>query len=567
MPRFRVPLFAAILSLFSFTASAQVQILNETYRNSGKTSVNVEAVFAPSSQQGSMPFLITINNNSGKDRTWTVKIYDGQNHRKLSTDITETISVENGASITREVYLPVPPIFTTYSYRNVSVEVSSPGLNNLSRSVGHETNDNSPTLAISKALARRSISDLDDHIQNRGASDKRFALPFLPEHLPVNWRGYTGLDGLLIDKDSWDGLDDAQERAVLEWVRLGGRLDIFTTETPANGKKLAVSDLKIGGLSPFKRNPSSARLSLGMIHLRNWDGDHLDVAVTTQFKSTPHRADELDSHYDRAWSLRTDFGDKKFNPAIILIPLLIFAIIVAPVNLFHFAKKGQRHRLFFTTPIISVVACIVIVAIIFLEDGLGGRGYRAILADIQSQPGEMRVYLTQEQVSRTGVMLQSGFDPEVDLTIDPVNLPRSVFNPLSNSSNRNTEYHFYKDHLGGGFFRSRSEQGFSIRSTQPTRARIEIIKPATDATTPSLVSSLPVAVSQVYFRDGDGNTWRSPRGYRCSPGKPYSSGGNRGQRIYRVGQRFNDCFQPFLTSANSQSFQRTSSLLRNPKIS
>jgi len=521
MPFTRVFLFVLALYLLPTTASAQIPILNHTYRNLGKTSVNVGAVFAPSAQQGSIPFRVTISNQSGKDRTWNITIRDGNSHRTLSTDVSGSISVENGAVVTRELYLPVAPIFTTYSYRSVGVEVTSSGLSSITRSANHETNDKFPTIAISKVLARRSLSDLDDHVQNRTPGDTRFALPFLPDQLPINWRGYSALDALLIDHKSWDALEDAQERSILEWVRLGGRLDIFTTEQSPDGKELSVKELKIDGIQPLRRAPGSGRLSLGQVHLKQWDGDSLGVSIIPDFtktQKTPRRSEELKTNFGRDWTLRSEFGDKKFNPALILIPLLIFAIVVAPVNLFHFAKKGQRHRLFFTTPIISVAACLIIVAIIFLEDGIGGKGYRAILADVQSGPGEMRLFVTQEQVSRTGVMLQSGFESNTEMVIDPVNLPRGVFNPLSKESNRSTEYHFFEQRFGGGFFKSRSEQGFSIRTSQPTRARVEITSPAKDGEPPALISSLPVSISEFYFHSSDGQIWRSPSNTTVAPG-------------------------------------------------
>ena len=523
MPPFRVLFIATVFCLFTSTASAQVEVLYETYRNPGKTSVKVEAVFAPSAQQGSLPFQVTISNQSGKDRTWEVTISDGNSYRTLSTDITGTISVENGAVVTRELYLPIAPLFTTYSYHNTKVEVSSPGLGTVSRSVGHETNDDFPTVAISKVLARRSLSDLDDHVQNRSPSDTRFALPYLPEQLPVNWRGYSALDAIMIDHKSWEALEDSQRRGMLEWVRLGGRLDIFTTEQPPNGKKLAVRELEIEGVQPFRQTPGSGRFSLGQIHLKNWDGDSLEVSIVSDYskiQKTPRRSEELRNNFGRDWNLRREFGDKKFSPAIILIPLLIFAIVVAPVNLFQFAKKGQRHRLFFTTPIISLAACLIIVAIIFLEDGVGGKGHRTILADIQSQSGEMRLYVTQEQVSRTGVILSSGFESDTEMVMDPVNLPPSIFNPFSGGSNRTTNYHFSEQHCDGEFFRSRSEQGFSIRTSQPTRARVEVESTARRDSPPSLVSSLPVAISAFYYRSDDGKTWRAPENTVVAPGSP-----------------------------------------------
>merc|ERR1712005_58774 len=103
----------------------------------------------------------------------------------------------------------------------------------------------------------------------------------------------------------------------------------------------------------------------------------------------------------------------------------------------------------------------------------------------------MRLYVTQEQVSRTGVILSSGFKSDTEMVMDPVNLPPSIFNPFSVGSNRTTDYYFSEQHYDGGFFRSRSEQGFSIRTSQPTRARVEVESTARRDSPPSLVSSLP----------------------------------------------------------------------------
>jgi hypothetical protein len=519
MPILRAFVLAAVFCLISTSAQAQVSILNETFNELGNTSVKVDAVFAPAAQQGSTPFRITISNRSGKDRTWKVNIGDSAS-RKLSTDITESILVENGAVVTREIYLPVAPLFAAYTYRSVRVNITSPGLGQLTRSIGHEANDIFPAIGISKALARRSRFELDEHVKNRTPGDARFALPYLPEQLPINWRGYSSLDCLLIDLKSWEGLNDTQTRSLLEWVRMGGRLDIFV---PESQKNFAITDLGIDGVRTRVKATQSGQLSLGQVHVKKWDGNQLNISIVddyTKIEETPRRSSELESYFGSDWTLRSEFGEKKFNPGLILIPLLIFAIVVAPVNLFYFAKKGQRHRLFYTTPIISVAACLIIVVIIFLEDGLGGRGYRATLADIQSQPGEMRLYLTQEQVSRTGVVLQSGFDANAEMVMDPVNLPNSVFNPLSSSSARNIAYHFKGQRYGGGFFRSRSEQGFSIRSSQPTRARIEMEATQTDGAPPSLISSLPVAITSLYFRGVDGKIWVSPEDAVIAPGSP-----------------------------------------------
>tara|TARA_R110002096_G_scaffold332616_2_gene526652 strand:+ start:1004 stop:2827 length:1824 start_codon:yes stop_codon:yes gene_type:complete len=506
---------ALIFVTLPFEASSQTEVLKETYQKAKDTQVEVNSIFGPMARQGTVPFRVRIRNNSGKDRIWTVTLEEGNSRGRLSTSTTEYVEVENGSEVIREITMPVSPSFTAYSYRYLNTKISSPGLPSKSRSNGYQTNDHYATLAISKTLARRSLSDLDEFMQNRGTSDTRFAFSYDPEHLPSSWEGYSSLDALLVDHESWNAASTAQRRATLEWVRLGGRLDVFARTSP---NKVTLKDLKIPGIQPIKKSQVSGRLSLGQIHVREWDGDHLSSAVVESFDRTANRGEELENQFGRDWPLKSEFGTKEFNPALILFPLLIFAIIVAPVNLFYFAKRGRRHRLFLTTPIISVSACLIIITIIFFEDGVGGNGIRNTLADIQSHPNEMRIYLSQEQISRTGVMVNPGFKSDTQFTIDPISLPDSVFNPLSQSSNRNSNYRFIGPEFRGDFFRSRSEQGFSIRSAIPTRARIEIKASGTAGSPPTLTSSLPTSILDLYFRDNSGKVWKSVEGPATASG-------------------------------------------------
>ncbi|NIP92090.1 MAG: hypothetical protein GWO24_00865, partial [Akkermansiaceae bacterium] len=65
-----------------------------------------------------------------------------------------------------------------------------------------------------------------------------------------------------------------------------------------------------------------------------------------------------------------------------------------------------RHRLFITTPLISLGASLLLVVLILFQDGFGGSGQRVTLMEIGP---ENTAYLSQEQIARTGVLLKTGF--------------------------------------------------------------------------------------------------------------------------------------------------------------
>lgn len=486
------------------------QVFRHDYRDFGDTFVEIQSVFGTVARQGSLPYRITIRNQSGRPRVWTVTMSEGNQGRPLTTKATHRIEVENGAEVVREVTLPFAPAFLAYDYRNLDIEVSASGIPSESRTTSDQTPQNFPMIGMSKALAERSLTRLDAEVRNANSSNPYFAKLFEPEHLPVEWIGYTGLDLLLLDEPAWNGLTSAQRQALVAWIRLGGRLDLYSE----SGIDPSSLDLP---LEAPKGRDLPATLSLGRIYFRTWDGREVPDSHLAFYRDAPQAAEALNNEFQQNWDLQSGFGIKKFNPTLVFLLLLAFAILVAPVNLFYLAKPGRRHRLFITTPIISIVTCLLIVFLIFFIDGVGGKGHRVVLADLQTGRGENRLYLTQEQISRTGVMLTSGFETERPFEINPVNLPPSHFNPLSQYGRRFATFEINGGSYDGEFFRSRSEQAFALRAAEPGRARIEAA--GEEGGTPVLVSNLSQEIIAFLYRDPKGELWSSPAGTVAAPGQ------------------------------------------------
>jgi len=507
--RARLALLVLLAWMPPVISRAGDQIFRHNYTEYPDTFVEVQSVFGAVAKQGSLPYRITIRNHSGKDRVWTVKMGEGNFGRSLTTRASFRIEVEEGAEVQREVILAFAPAFLAYDYRNLEITVSATGLAEEKRDHGEQTPQDFPLLGISKSLAQRSLTRLDDVVKNQNSSNPSFAKVFEPEQLPVDWLGYTGLDAVLLDEPAWRGLAAAQRQALVAWVRLGGRLDLYG-ETAIDPTTLGLP------FTETKARDGSRSLSLGIVKLSLWDGKELPDSVVNFYRTLPQASQALERDFNNDWKLQSDFGTKEFNPILVFILLLIFAILVAPVNLFYLAKPGRRHRLFITTPIISVVTCLLIILVILFIDGVGGKGTRVILADLQPGQGETRVYLSQEQISRTGVMLSSSFEADQPYDLNPVNLPESQFNPFSHSGQRPSTYEISDGRFDGEFFRSRSEQGFAIRAVEPGRARIEYS--GEENGIPVLISNLSQEIVALQYRDAKGTLWKSPDVTSVSPG-------------------------------------------------
>lgn len=505
-----LPLAACAALLLPLAARAGDQVFRHDYPGHPDTFVEIQSVFGAVSKQGSLPYRITIRNHSGRTRAWAVRFAEGNYGRRLNTSAFFAIEVENGAQVVREVALPFAPAFLANDYRNLEITVSAPGLATETRNFGEQTPKSFPMLAMSKALAQRSLSRLDDLVKTENTGNPYFAKPFDPAQLPSDWMGYTGLDAVLLDEPAWKALTSAQRQALVAWIRVGGRLDLH------GEKEIDPASLGLPISNPGEE-AAGWGLSLGRIQFHIWDGREVPENHLAFFRKIPQASEALDQDFGRGWKLLSEFGTKEFNPLLVFLLLLVFAILVAPVNLFYLAKPGRRHLLFVTTPIISVSTCLLIILIIFFIDGVGGNGRRVVLADLQPGENENRLYVTQEQISRTGVMVTPGFAPGRSYDVNPVNLPASQFNPFSQHGERTSTFERSDGRYGGEFFRSRSEQAFSLRAAEPGRARIE--HRGEEGGEPVLVSNLAQEILDFHYRDAKGGHWVAPAGSVVGPGQ------------------------------------------------
>ncbi|MEZ5304936.1 MAG: hypothetical protein R3F11_30450 [Verrucomicrobiales bacterium] len=271
---------------------------------------------------------------------------------------------------------------------------------------------------------------------------------------------------------------------------------------------------------------------MGRVDLQQWDGSNLPADRTVEFfwggssgseigggadgflgvglkKSyrTPFRADDLAKDYGTGatWDLQKRMGNMDFSGIQVIILLIIFGVLVGPVNLFVFAKPGQRHRLFFTTPLISLGASLILLLLILLQDGIGGHGHRFIALILS--PGEKKAFITQEQVCRTGVLLGRSFETAEDAFIWPVVLQRSAWTRSSASSaDSDAAFALEGRTYSGDWFKSRSEQAHFAQSAMATRARLAVNGPADR---PKLESSLEITLATAFYRDSDGKLWKA----------------------------------------------------------
>ncbi|MGE9269948.1 MAG: hypothetical protein ACQKBU_04030 [Verrucomicrobiales bacterium] len=457
-------------------------------------------------RNGYLPVRIEVVNqrkSDGKIRLQTVS--DSGNYSdssEVSSDFELLVSAN-----TTSVHDHLVPVATDLSSQGTSVRVHMSG--QLGLESGSLSSSFSPDMAavlMSEALFTPNSSILDAELNRSSSSygSASFAARFEPTRMPEDWRAYAGYDDLLLTDQDWTAMAPGVRHAVGQWCRLGGRVVIYRLQQTSSFQSLGIEGVARG---------STLDYGFGSFELVKVAPD-LKLNPKQTIKRHPSKRkihDSLVNDYSTNWPVHQRFGEKTFSYALFIVVLVVFGILVGPINLFVFAKSGQRHKLFITTPIISLATSVILIGLILAKDGIGGRGMRAVLMEVVPGQKENRAYIIQEQVSRTGVLIGASFSLSEDCVLTPVPIMKSPWSRLHRGSTGGglrytANFEGGELAVGGDWFQSRSEQGQLIKAVVPTRGRVEI---RSQTGPPVMISTFEFPLDSLYYKDHSGGFWRA----------------------------------------------------------
>ena len=382
-----------------------------------------------------------------------------------------------------------------------------------------------PAAAFSILLTANDVARFNRLRPSSRGSNEEFATEFDPTQLPADWRAFAGLDYLSMSGQEWLTVAPEVRAAIFQWVESGGVLTVYTAgenerstlQFPSPGPTHGC-----GVLRDFKWDLKS----LDNPHLQseypvnlqnNTPAPHPQLQNLRQTGTPTHRPyneryyygndPDPEAAFKTRWELLSHaMGERSFSMWQVGLILVLFGILVGPVNLFVFAKPGRRHRLFWTTPLISLAASLLLILYILFSDGTGGQGVRTTIAYVN--PTAATVNLRQEQISRTGLLFGGSFTLEEPAVVAPVVLLDSRWTRLKASYNRGNPQQFsLRDTTwAGDWFQSRSEQAQSIQMVRSSRGRLELASAA--GAPPELRSNFAYPLEMVFYADDKG-IWKS----------------------------------------------------------
>jgi hypothetical protein len=209
-----------------------------------------------------------------------------------------------------------------------------------------------------------------------------FVLP--PGRLPTNWLGYTSLRAVFIGPVEWEQLSDAQKSALLTWTACGGDLFFVDGELPAlfpGGRHPAAAAGAAAGATAGDRAPRG--YFFGRIH-RPTAASVAAVGlqdVLTEAGKVQDGDWSLPANGARFWGVMAARGFRLQIPGIDGVParayvsiLVVFSLLIGPVNYWLLKRRRQQVLLVLTAPLISAVFIVLLGGYVLAGEGLGVRG-------------------------------------------------------------------------------------------------------------------------------------------------------------------------------------------------
>ncbi|MGC1481903.1 MAG: hypothetical protein WA771_15495 [Chthoniobacterales bacterium] len=488
--RFRLPLLVA--ALIGATVAAHAE-WSHSFPTDGTVSVRASSLFEKIPSVGYLPITFTIENGSEAELTYdlSANTQSGHSQNQSISSTSSRLRVPGNQRASATLLTPIT-VTNQGTYRTAAVQVFGPHLDGNGKASfpgGGSSGKATTFTAMSSALSLRSWSPLQE--QAKKNKTPLSGSIFEPSKIPTHWRGLSGVTLLWITADEFDALLPAQRTTVEDWVRLGGQLFWVVQKTSTR------SLTEFGAPSS---DELTAPLGLGTISFRQWDGRELppDETLTAINKVSDRAAEQINSGYAKRWRLADNVGGLRFPVTLLVIFITLFAITIGPLNLFWFARSGRRHRLFWTTPLISLVASGLLVAIILLQDGTGASGQRITFARLL--PDSNQMIIRQEQVSRSGLLLDRAFTLAEPALVAPL--------VIHDQANATRQFRQDDENLSGDWFSSRSVQAQYLEALVPTRARVELLETQPDGT-PTLLSSVPHTLDTILYVDAEGRRWQA----------------------------------------------------------
>lgn len=205
-----------------------------------------------------------------------------------------------------------------------------------------------------------------------GRSGPSLDLVLDPERLPTNWIGYTSLRAIVFGAEEWRRLGEEHRSAVLSWTAAGGDLVLIDTDVHAMFASAATANPQP---LPAVRGYLYGRVHgvpMGEVSTRGLPA----ILSAIEKLQDPHFALPFNTTND--WNSIAERGFRLPIPGVegvraraYLFILIVFSLLIGPVNYWLLWRKRQQVLFVLTAPALSILFVFVLAGYVLASEGTG----------------------------------------------------------------------------------------------------------------------------------------------------------------------------------------------------
>ena len=327
----------------------------------------------------------------------------------LITQVTRDIEVAPGARAVVPLAFPDLPV----AGRNLHVEINGrPLLNPIPlppRAIGSH-NTNQPTVLLDKGAARALSAQIVGGSSGRRGSPNWVTCPDTPAEWPADWLAYGQFDGIILEDRDVQAMPFAVRDALWRYVELGGTVVVFAdislprpaypsrgrlrrtfpwnvdapAPKPEDARRLTKLEAALGVPSAWRSRtrdlPLMRQYSVGYGVFVLASRDILERRLESSFLSYFLRAFRAGR---TPWGVRYSVSDANRRFRVVeelkvpvrglFVVMLLFVILVGPVNIIVLSLTKRKIWLLWTTPAISLLTSLAVVGYATFSEGWGAR--------------------------------------------------------------------------------------------------------------------------------------------------------------------------------------------------
>ncbi|MBN2642283.1 MAG: hypothetical protein JXR78_11555 [Victivallales bacterium] len=438
-----------------------------------------------------------VSNSGSKVRNVRLTIYGGSGFDQALGSLSRSVAVAPLASVEVSLFQPcLSSLDSKLEIRVDSVRVSGEDLGIRLRgtyftALYHFTGIQA-TVMVSKSVPGNIIN-----FSNKkgglfaSSSDLSYAYADIPVELwSGNWLTYSAYDAIMLTPGDISLMRPHTIAALDEYVRLGGNLVICGGNAPEGAIALTgqVKRLDSGfGIKLYlPENPEN-------LDEESWK------SCSSIFVATSKILREGLGRYSNASETNSAFPviDKDSSPIrAFFVLLLIFAIVIGPLNLWVLNRKKKRIWILWTTPLISLFFSLLVVGYSFIAEGVASK---VNIASFTFLDENARI------ASTLGVIGYYCPIPPSRLEFGIYTEVQKYVVEYSDSTNYNVDW-TSGQRLTGGWIKSRVVTHLMSRTSEMRRERINIVSASPERV--EIVNGLGAAIKDIDLCMPDGRIYK-----------------------------------------------------------